>query len=138
MRALDWPEKLSDAIEAARARPFKWGEHDCCLFAANVVQSIADVDYAASFRGKYDSEIGAARLIAPYGSLETMIDSILDEKVHPAFAQRGDVVLGAIGLNDGAQVDALGICIGVYSVLAGPEGLSFSRTSGARVAWKIR
>jgi len=49
-RPPDWPERLLAALAAARDRPFRWGEHDCCLFAADLIEAVTGVDPAAAFR----------------------------------------------------------------------------------------
>jgi hypothetical protein len=44
-----WREYEFDAHLTAIARkPFAWGEHDCCLFAANAIQSFAALDTPAN------------------------------------------------------------------------------------------
>jgi hypothetical protein len=39
-RREDWPSRLAAALEEARDKPFKWGSHDCGLFAADCVLAI--------------------------------------------------------------------------------------------------
>ena len=69
--------RLPEILERYRNAPFEWGECDCCLFAADVVRDLTGVDYAAEFRGRYSTKIGAARLIKPHGDLEGFVSSVL-------------------------------------------------------------
>ena len=57
-RADNWRTLLADFIESRRERPFVWGQHDCCLFAADWVALATGQDPAETHRGKYDSVHG--------------------------------------------------------------------------------
>lgn len=61
MRRLNWHQHLAQTLQAAMTRPFSWGEHDCCLFAADCVQAVTGVDVAADFRGTYTTPLGAKK-----------------------------------------------------------------------------
>ena len=132
MRVHDWPERLALAVEAERQASFQWGVHDCCLFAADVVLAITGTDHAAIFRGRYDSEHGAMRLIAGHGSIEALITGLLGPAAHPSRAGRGDVVLADLALGP-----TLGICLGNECAFKAPEGLLFQPRAVAHLAWKV-
>ena len=92
-RYRDWTTQLHNTIMAANARPFSWGEFDCCLFAADCCIAICGIDPAASYRGRYTTEIGAKRVLRnTHGSLEGAWDACF-KRVPVAMRQRGDVVL---------------------------------------------
>jgi hypothetical protein len=110
-----------------------WGRHDCCLFAADAVQSFTGIDYAADLRGRYKSAGGAAKLIKEYGSMAAMIESLLGPPCAVAFAGRGDVVLF-----DGESGSTLGICMGQQSYFTAETGLTVRPTLDCIVAWRIR
>lgn len=116
-----WQSALMEFVESRAATPFKWGEQDCALFAADAVLAMTGADFAAEFRGKYKTQTGAARALAKVakGGLEACLDAKL-EPVDTPFVQRGDVVLFA-----GDMGPTLGIYFngGVFS--AGPEGSVF-------------
>lgn len=131
MRLDNWPTLLAKEIEAARVRPFSFGEADCALWAADVVLAITGSDPAARWRGAYDSEFGALRLIAQHGGLRQMATEALGEPINPAFAQRGDMVLIA----DGGGY-SLGICVGAQLAGMGERGLVFRPMSEAVCAWR--
>jgi hypothetical protein len=62
-RLQDWEPALHTAIDAAAARPFKFGDHDCCLFIADVVLVLTGHDFGAGFRGKYRTAAGAMKAL---------------------------------------------------------------------------
>lgn len=130
MRFEDWPVRLDAEIEAARPRVFQWGEHDCLMFTARVVQALTGVDHAAAWRGKYETELGAARILKRLRYADTA--AAATDKLGPAIAvllaQRGDVVTF-----DGA----LGICSGAHGVFVTPEGLTFVPLPQCVAAWRV-
>ncbi|UGO51432.1 hypothetical protein QJV44_gp18 [Serratia phage vB_SmaS_Tlacuache] len=136
MKNLDWQEKLLEQVVLREKVKFEWGKHDCCLFAADVVQAMTGVDYASEFRGKYSTEIGAKRLLAKAG--EDGLTGVLDGKfaqVDLSYVQRGDLVL--------VQTDA-GPALGIYwagqSVwLQGLEGVQLFINIKDRIlkAWRV-
>ena len=69
MRYQDWPERLHKIVTESHAKPFAWGQHDCCLFAANVVMELTGIDPAAELRGAYFSSIAAAKILKDRGGV---------------------------------------------------------------------
>lgn len=131
MRFEDWPARLGAEIERARERPFCWGEHDCALWTASVVAAITGVDYAAEWRGKYASELGAIKHLLRGGhqSVDSLATNTLGEPIAPLLAQRGDVMLF-----DGA----LGVCIGTAGAFVTlEEGLTFVPLAQCVKAWRV-
>ncbi len=130
----DWPERMNAVIEEARDKPFAWGEHDCCLFAADVVQAITGKDYAKEYRGKYKTMRGAYKLLK-----KKPLAKVLDSRFkRTPFPNRGDVVL-IPGSMVGSVQDALGICIGVKVALVSEGGgLDFMPYGGDMKAWSVR
>lgn len=122
-RLENWPALLDAFIEARRERSFAWGTQDCCMFAADAVREITGLDPAAEFRGRYDSALGAIRLLWDRGGVEGVV--VAAAKAHgfaeisPAFARRGDLVLGDFGHDVAA-----GICLGAHVAFPGPNGLT--------------
>lgn len=132
MKPPDWQNRLNVVMKAAIERPFSWGEHDCCLFAADCAQAMCGEDYAAEWRGTYDSELGAKKaILRGGGSLEKVLARFLDE-VPVKLAQRGDI---AIVENAGTK------CAGVvYSGVVwvpGENGLVSLRVKPMSV-WRVR
>lgn len=126
-----WPLILAEQVEGARKRPFAFGMHDCCLFAADVVLAMTGTDIAAGYRGKYKTERGALQLIAKGEGLSAMASKQLGKSMPALCAQRGDVVL----ISQGRY--SLGICLGSMLVVPGKEGLVFLPIREAMCAWRV-
>ena len=127
-----WERRLAAAIDAARARPFAWGLHDCPTFAFQTRMMLTGgEDVAALWRGRYTTARGGHRVMRRlgWGSLEEMGKSLLGEP-RPAvlLAQRGDIVLADTGLG-------FGICTGATAVGMAPEGLVTVPLTSCRLAW---
>lgn len=112
----DWRARLSDELDAQRRAPFVWGSHDCAIgFACRVVEAITGEDLAEPYRGKYDSPLGALRILRDSGAL-TLGDFVAMHlpEIKPAFANIGDLCLvpatGPIGQGLG-MVDASGLVV---------------------------
>lgn len=132
MRREDWAERLFALIDARHDTPFAWGLHDCCTFAADAVREMTGVDPIADVRGAWDDEISALRLLTKHGGIEALASARLGERVAPAFAQRGDVVLHTL-----TGREALGVCVGDRFAAVGDVGLEFVRMSFATLAWRV-
>ncbi|APJ15152.1 hypothetical protein KAM344_17450 [Aeromonas caviae] len=105
MRRPDWQRQLITTIEAARVRPFVWGENDCCLFVADCCMAASGVDPAAVYRGRYTTAIGAQRVLnKEHGSIAAVLDAHFP-RIEPALAQRGDPVVfdGPLGQTAGVM-----------------------------------
>jgi len=115
-RTEGWEARLARLIERAPSIPFAWGTRDCCLWAADGVEALTARDPAASWRGNYDNEEGALRVLRavlgagvhPSRYIEAMAERIASEigatESIEAFARRGD-----IALLDGPMGRALGV-----------------------------
>lgn len=138
MRKEGWPEALHDFIAAARKKEFAYGAWDCCLFAADWALDATGVDYAAELRG-YSSMKDAYEILARYGSMEAMVTQLLGASPgHPAFAQRGDIVLIKDHPSLGGAPEGLGICLGLNSAFPRDAGLIMIRTLETAAMWMIR
>jgi hypothetical protein len=129
-RVENWPKLLAAFIDERREVPFTWGKADCCLFAADWVRLATDLDPAADLRGKYDSGLGARRIIKRSGGLGAMVARALlplgFREVALSLAGRGDVIV-----RDSGDGDCAGVVLG--------DGLSFINTqlqADARI-WRI-
>ncbi len=126
-RKPDWEVRLAAFLEPLRARPFAWGEHDCCTFAAGAVQAMTDVDPMPEFRGRYSTALGSARALRVLGAgtLAATLDGKF-EAIDAALAQRGDIIMSA-GL--------LGISFGPFLIAVGSEGDREGLIRIDRAAW---
>ncbi|WP_430493370.1 DUF6950 family protein [Enterobacter mori] len=132
MKHPDWHNRLIAVIRAAEKRPFLWGEHDCCLFAADCAEAMTGENFADGWRGTYDSETGAKKaLLRGGGSLEKVLAKYLDE-VPVKMAQRGD-----IAVVDNADTRCAGVIYGGAVWVPGEEGLVCLRIKPLS-AWRVR
>ncbi|MEY0062854.1 DUF6950 family protein [Providencia hangzhouensis] len=93
MRHPNWTIQLPEILQQAMNKPFSWGEHDCCLFAADCVIAVCGVDIAEKARGRYKTKSGAMRVLkAVFGDLETGLSGFFQE-IDPNEAMRGDIVM---------------------------------------------
>ncbi len=129
-----WERRLAEAVEAARAKPFVWGLHDCPTFAFETRMILTGgEDVAALWRGRYTTHLGGMRVMRRLGwaSLEDMGRALLGEpRATPRLAQRGDIVLTDTGLG-------FGVVIGATAVGLAPKGLVFASLSACRLAWPV-
>lgn len=154
-RRHDWPERLAEAVTAARAKTFAWGTFDCGIFLADSVLAMTGQDPAGFFRGRYSTRLGAwsallkfpdparaAGLIPPRADdpvAATVCKFLGDPLPGVLLAQRGDVaVIDA--------VDHLGSLQPCFAVVAGRDvllpalnqvGLASFPLSAARLAWRL-
>ena len=126
----DWRTYLGNTIKKHRETPMKWGEFDCIVWATTCIQATTGKDLYAPFRGKYDSVLGAAKvLLKEAESLSSLCEKYLGEPKHIAFANTGDIV--TVGLNRVNQAGeynvvfncALGVAYGGLAYFVGEEGL---------------
>ena len=143
MRTINWESRLNDYIDKCRSRSFAWGEWDCGLFVADCIQIILGVDFAAEYRGRYDTEKRAAAFLAKSLYVET-VEQVMDVTAlrHPSFfrpvplsaARRGDVVI----YDTKANGPALGICVGDRCCFPKKSnGLAFVKLGNCRRAWSV-
>jgi hypothetical protein len=114
----DWQSRLYVYLEACEAKPFRYGQFDCCLFACGAVEAMTGVDLAAPFRGRYGTRANARKALGQYGGFPASLEKAMDRAAHDHgmaevsvnFAGRGDLVLiprsqdFALGLAYGADI----------------------------------
>lgn len=59
---------IMDYVNGAHTKRFKWGEHDCFLFAAGAVQVVTGIDYMANLRGYRDETTAEVLLRERFGT----------------------------------------------------------------------
>lgn len=135
VRRDDWQERLHAVIEAARGRPFCWGQHDCRTFARDCVEAVTGRVVLEGFRD-YTTATGAARALRDGGFADffEMLDAHVGERVAVPFASRGDVALVETVQGPGcAVVDLTGE--GILALT--PNGLARLRLSAALGVWRV-
>lgn len=132
-RRSDWEQRLVALVEQREARPFEYGRHDCCLWAAAAVRAQTGVDVARGLRG-YRSARGAARTLisAGFDGIEDAAAALLGPRIAPLLARRGDIV------SDG---EALGVmwagCALFVGEGPGVAGLVRVPLRQLKAAWRV-
>lgn len=125
MKVDNWRTLLAHFIDGRRSRPFVWGQHDCCLFAADWVALATGHDPAEVWRGRYDSALAAHRIAAPFGGIGGLVVHALRlsgaEYVGAKHATAGDVII-----RDSVQGDVVGVVIGRDAAFVAEFGLTFA------------
>jgi hypothetical protein len=129
-RLPDWPMRLHALVVAATAKPFAWGAHDCCTWAADAVQAITGIDHAADLRGTYSTQAQAGAVLAQHGGLRGVAGRA-GPAIRPLFARPGDVGL----LRDGTP--KLAVCAGDCWLVVGTHGLVRKPLQDAALAWGV-
>lgn len=131
MRLSDWEEQLSSYYLQCWRKPFKYGVHDCCTFAAEVVEQLVGkkIPLGLDHKGKLLREYKSGRL-----KLENAVEESLSgfEEVPPLSARRGDVMLYQ---QEGRTV--IGVCNGATILSPGKDGMGFVPISAGQRAWRI-
>lgn len=131
-RLPDWQLNFSALCADRMHAPFICGQHDCCLWAADVVQAITGIDPAAQLRGKYNDERSAQRLVAALGGLPAIASAALGWPVRAALATVGDVLLITH-----ERRTTLAICNGSSLLAPGAQGLQAIAMPLNCPAWKV-
>lgn len=141
-RRNDWPNRLMDAVAAAKAKPFAWGESDCCLFACDCILAMTGVDPAAWFRGRYTTRKGAMRCLKTFsgGGIAATVERIAADcrapEILPTQAQRGDVLLVDAPECPPERL-AMGVCVGTHIAAMGPHGVTLVPLARGLRAWRV-
>lgn len=139
----DWERRLGEYLDSKRDLAAEWGKHDCALFACGAIEAITGADLAAGFRGKYDSERAARKLMRAFaGGLVAEVAARMAAEyyipeVPPLCAQRGDIALADTGEN--------GLALSVVALdgwrlllpLMGDIGFGSLPLTAARKAWRV-
>lgn len=116
-------------------RPWDWGKTDCCMFYANVVKQVTGQDLAKKYRGKYKTELGAARLIKKFGSIEGLLSDIFGPPVSPC--QRFASVLDPV-IAEFAGRECVGVCIGWRAAFLAEDGILITLPlEDCKMNWKV-
>lgn len=133
-RTEGWQQRLYAVTIAAMGKPHQWGSHDCVTFAADCVQAICGRDPMARYRGAYDTQQGAARVMLDAGAHDLgELAALHLPEIAVAEAQRGDVVL----CGGGPEGDFLGVVQGATAVGPARTGLVHVPMAQAKRAFRV-
>lgn len=130
----DWMDRLVVAVKDANALPFRYGVHDCCLWAAHCVDRMCDTNIARSIieRFNYSDEQSANAIIAAAGGLKELVSEFLGDPIPSAFAAPGDIVIARNG--DQALV---AVVIGHNIIAPTSDGLTVLPFANGVLCWKV-
>jgi hypothetical protein len=141
VRKPDWQSQLQQFLLRSVAKPFMYGEFDCCLFVADAVYAMTDIDIAAEFRGKYCCRSEALAICKKYTGAESVRSIVcqalaaqnLPEVTVPS-AQRGDIVLVRRRADHSLGIISLN---GKEIIAVSTEGHVRLRLTLASRAWRV-
>ncbi len=131
MRRTDWLARMWEEIDSARNRPFSWESHNCCVFAAKVVDAMCNTTYADALVVNFWSEETAAAYLASMGGMEAAVTSFLGDP------KEGAPVRGDVAMISYRGEDVLGVCVGNQIATAAPRGVAYVPATEAITAWRV-
>lgn len=127
-------DAVDRTLQAWRQGEFIWGTSDCLISLADYVFDLTGYDGGEPFRGRYDDEAGAWRLLEQHGGGIAVFDRapVLERTDAPA---RGDIVFFDVG--DSQPIGAL--CTGRGIAARRDRGTAEIGMRFVRIvaAWKI-
>lgn len=132
MRLPQWEFKLVRWCEQIQRQPFEWGKNDCALMAASCAEAITGTHPEPDLIGSYYSPFGAYRVLHERDGLSGICDRHY-ERIHPDFAQRGDILLLKF-----ERKESLGICLGSTVLAMGERPTVVSKKElNILNAWRV-
>ena len=105
------------------------------MFYANIVKEITGKDLASKYRGKYKTELGAAKLLKNFGGIEGLMTDIFGPPVEPC--TRFSSVLDPV-IAEFAGRDCVGVCIGARAAFLAEDGsLITIPLENCKMNWKV-
>lgn len=112
-----------------------WGATDCLMTTGDAIQAVVGTDPFSKFRGRYNTEAGAARMMRQNGcdNVRDVFATFLGlEPVNRFSARRGDV---GVMLINGEY--AAGFVCGSGFAVKQPHGLTFFPVTEIEQAYKV-
>jgi hypothetical protein len=133
IRHANWAMRLEGFLQKNAARPFQYGEWDCCLFVCSAIDAMTGTDPGWEFRGKYDSAKTARR----FGKVEKIAETVTArygmKEVQPGFAQRGDLVMIKRSWDRSLGI----ISVSGLITVVGEQGLILATRQDVVRAWRV-
>jgi hypothetical protein len=134
----NWRARYDQLIQDSQKQPFRWGEHDCAMFAARALDVQYDLGVVKFIQANhaYEGEDSAIQVIDEAGSLEHLVSDILGvDSVPPGLLSVGDVALYDYGRPDFPH--ALAVHDGHQLLAPGENGLTYLRLDRALKGWRL-
>jgi hypothetical protein len=132
VRLPDWQMRFAALVRERVQEPFVWGQHDCCLWAADCVLALTGFDPAQQLRGAYADERTAVRLVRHLGGMARIAQAALGAPVGARLANVGDVVLVT---HTGQTI--LSVCNGATLLSPSMQGMQTHALPLACRTWKV-
>jgi len=133
VRRWNWVALLHAEVEAAKLRPFDYGEQNCGLFAAQCIDAIVvGSARVAELKTQFHDEASARAFVEAAGSIEAAVTQRLGEPKPWWKARRGDVCL--LPTPDGP---GLGVCVGDMVAMMSLTGIAYFKMDLATAAWSV-
>lgn len=124
-----WESRLNEKIQSLVSTPFKWGSHDCSIFALSCIDAQYKTDIVKEIKGKYRTEKGAYKLLESYGGYQQFLTDHGFQKVPLNEAKRGDIAfLGGL--------TAWSVVVGDSVIATGEKGLVSFPMSKVIQVWR--
>ena len=132
-------EALAQLLAQRQRAAFKWGVHDCCLWAADAIHAQLGVDPAAELRGRYATALQAHRGVQACGpGLEAIATAALGEPLrHPMLASAGDVGLVECNAEGETWPHALAVCLGDWWACPAADVMALRPLTAAVQSWRV-
>ena len=127
---------VNTALNHAMAKPFVWGQDDCCSFVCDLVLAQTGKDFMAPLRGTYDSEQGTLLVMKTYGGglVETAIALAKLANLKPAnWPWAGDLI-GVVAASNGPMLAVFFEGAWLVRTISGSARV---RPSQGVIAWEI-
>lgn len=124
---------LSAFLLRGAVSPFVWGASDCCLWASDWVALCRGRDPAASLRGRYRTQRGAAMALARRGGMDAVVASLAAAAGLPPTTEP---MVGDIGLIDTMRGRVLAVRVSMGWAWKGDHGVAIV-PAAAVAAWRV-
>jgi hypothetical protein len=131
MKVIGWRSALDQVFQAADGKPFAWGKHDCCQFAADCIHAVTGRERRTLFPN-YTDEAGATEILERYDGMRGLLSHALGEPVSWELAMTGDIAL--IDMGQGMQP---AVCVDFTAYAPGARALERRPSWMAAAAWVL-
>jgi hypothetical protein len=134
VRRLDWRVRLAEYLAECATKPFRYGQHDCALFAGGALAAVTGVDLTEPYRGRYATIRGGLRVLrrSGYDDAVALAAAHLRARDSGETARPGDL---AVVEADGVQ--ALGVVQGGSIYLVSLNGLVLAPLAQAQTIFEV-
>lgn len=133
----DWELRLPAVIEAWSTNQYDFGTANCLLFARDAIVAVQGgepLDALGVTLAEVHSHRGAARLLAKYGSAESIMTAVLGDPVARLQARRGD--LASVTTEHGDV--SIGVVDGdVVHLICHDFGMTSRPLAEAQLTWRV-